>query len=177
MNKDNTTTVESALQSLTLMQQLFVNAYLTPGTTYGNATESASVAGYKGTRTALSVVGTRNLANSRIADAITSRRNQFANETDDKRRLCEQKLIDTINSGDLRPAELARVVEVLGKMSGWHSQTTVLETRDRQQQLTEAEADLARRAALATYERQALPPVVDAEIVDEKVEEPHNDND
>jgi len=177
MNKDNTTTVESALQSLTLKQQLFVDAYLTPGDTFFNATRSASAAGYAGNENALSVIGARNVGNTRINSAIATHKQSISDQNDDLRQLCVNKLRMIIKSEDARPAELARVVEVLGKMSGWHSQTTVLETRDRQQQLTEAEADLARRAALATYERQALPPVVDAEIVDEKVEEPHNDDD
>ncbi|MEM6286630.1 MAG: terminase small subunit [Bacteroidota bacterium] len=56
---------------LTEKQRRFVEAYM--GEARGNATEAASLAGYKGSRNTLRVVGAENLAKPAIKAAITER--------------------------------------------------------------------------------------------------------
>lgn len=69
----------SEQQPLTLMQQLFVDAYL--GEAQGNATLACRMAGYKGSDNVLGKMGHYNLTNGKISQAIQRRKAEITRNT------------------------------------------------------------------------------------------------
>jgi len=74
-----TKTTQQAEPHLTLMQSLFVDAYL--GQAHGNATLACRIAGYKGGTNVLGVQGNNNLRNHKIAYIITKRKAELTKNT------------------------------------------------------------------------------------------------
>ena len=87
---------------------------------------------------------------ARFCQAILDKRRSFEATSTDLKEDVVRRLSETIRKPDLRPVELARLSEVLGRIQGWMSETRILETSDRQRALTEAEAEEARRLAVAS---------------------------
>lgn len=69
--------------ALTHKQRAFVEHYLATGDTQWNATEAAKLAGYKGNRNALAVVGSRNLRKANIQEHIRVRLQEMGATTEE----------------------------------------------------------------------------------------------
>ena len=72
---------------LTLKQRRFIDAYLGPA--FGNGTEAARVAGYRGNDATLAVIGSENLTKPKILKAIGKRI-----EMDPERLERERRILD-----------------------------------------------------------------------------------
>ena len=78
------------MRPLTPKQQRFINAYSTPGAAaFGNATESARVAGYKGSGTTLGTMGAENLTKPAVVSALDA----IARRTAETTELTKEKVL------------------------------------------------------------------------------------
>ena len=107
--------------------------------------------GYAKTKLPIIVRGNRALC-QRILDA----RNSHAIATMDLRQEAVKTLRDIIADPETSQRDRISAVSELGRINGWHSETRVLETGPRAEQLRQAEIAVARRAALATYDTHLL---------------------
>ena len=106
---------------------------------------------YAKTRLPTIVRGNRALC-QRILDA----RRSHAVGSMDLRQEMVTTLRDIITDPDTSQRDRISAVSELGRINGWHSETRVLETGPRAEQLRQAEIAVARRAALATYDTHLL---------------------
>ncbi len=93
-----------------------------------------------------------------FCNAVLDRRKALEATTGDLRAKVERRLTRIIDEGT--NVEAARAAEVLGRMCGWMSEKRIIETDARLAELSEAEAEEARRLAglrFATLD-PALPP-------------------
>lgn len=157
---------------LSLKQEKFIEAYMQNG---GNATQATIEAGYKcKSREVAKSIGVENLLKPSIAGPLALRKSEIRAKTEDLREKCVLKLSNIIESPETKPATAIKAIDILGKMSGWHSNTTVLETNNRQKELTEAERQEAQRLAVLRFNPQYVlpafediaPETMPAEIVD-----------
>lgn len=157
-------TVERAL---TGKQKAFAVAYC--GEAKHNKTLAAMLAGYTGGQTSLAVTGNRTFKNVKVQALIEAKMAEISAKTEDLRDKCVRKLVSIIDSPDARPAMVIKAIDIAGKMNGWHSQTTVLEAGQRQQQLTEAERDEARQLADLRFRPEYALPILAQEAQFEPV--------
>lgn len=141
---------------LTLLQQLFCQAY-TAGPTAENATQSAKLAGYKGSNNTLAVMGKRNLANDKIASVIKANRAKVLGKTENRREKRLRNLDEIIDNPKVATRDRLKAMAIQGDFCGWKSSTLTLETLGRQHQLDAAAQEVAERAALAVYDTKRLP--------------------
>jgi hypothetical protein len=95
---------------------------------------------------------------STFCQQIAAKRAEIEAGTQDKREKAARKLESIIDGPNSRPNEVIRAVEVLGKMSGWMSETRVLETPQRRHELSEAQQREARLCCLWRFDtRRGLP--------------------
>ena len=87
---------------------------------------------------------------ARFCQAILDKRRSFEATSTDLREDVVRRLSETIRKPDLRPVELARLSEVLGRINGWMSETRILETSERQKTLQAAEQEAAKQLALSS---------------------------
>ena len=106
---------------------------------------------YAKTRLPTIVRGNRALC-QRILDA----RNSHAVATMDLRQEAIKTLQNIINDHETSQRDRISAVSELGRINGWHTETRILETGPRAEQLRQAEIAVARRAALACYDTHLL---------------------
>jgi len=117
--------------SLTLKQQLFVDAYL--GAAQGNATLAAQIAGYKGSENTLAVSGARNLRIDKIRSAIEAKKASIRDYSRvDLKWWREQQCEVLVESREAKDRSAANVaLNQLGKHLGAFEQ----DNRQRQNQI------------------------------------------
>ena len=93
----------------------------------------------------------------RFASLVLERKQSSDIQTLDLRQEAVRTLRDIIADPDTSQRDRISAVSELGRINGWHSETRVLETGPRAEQLRQAEIAVARRAALACYDTHVLP--------------------
>jgi len=83
---------------------------------------------------------------------ILAQRQAIEATTADKRENALAKLQSIADDPKARHSDVIRAIEVMGRVSGWMSETRVLELPDRQRVLSEAEREEARRIALWRFD-------------------------
>ena len=102
-------------RELSEKQRRFVQAYM--GEAVGNATEAASIAGYKGNRRTLEAVGRQNLGNPRIKEMIEqAQRDDPLIATREERQRFWTRVMNGLE-GDAKMPDRLKASELLGKAS------------------------------------------------------------
>ena len=105
------------VKGLTEKQRRFVEAYT--GVANGVATQAARLAGYSGDDRALSVIGTRTLRITRVADAVEAIRERSRTKPSIMTREQRQDLLSKFAKDEsLSKKDRMRAIEILGKMQG-----------------------------------------------------------
>jgi hypothetical protein len=86
-----------------------------------------------------------------LCKRIVEKRQSLDATTGDRREKALRKIDAALEQPGLRPMELARLVEVQGKMCGWLSETRILETAPRQAELDAGQRELAEYLARARF--------------------------
>ena len=94
--------------------------------------------------------------NALLCSRIAKMRTATEVTTLDLRDQAIATLQDIIANLDTAQRDRISAVSELGRINGWHSETRVLETGPRAEQLRQAEIAVARRAALACYDTHLL---------------------
>ena len=87
---------------------------------------------------------------------VVDKRNVATVVGSDLRQEAMRTLRDIIADPDTSQRDRISAVSELGRINGWHSETRILETGPRAEQLKMAEIAVARRAALACYDTHLL---------------------
>ena len=93
----------------------------------------------------------------KFCKALLARRAQIEAQTQDQREKGLQVLHEIRDNPKATDRDRVAAVLAEGKMCGWLSETRVLESKDRQQQLDESQRELAAKAATAVYDTRRLP--------------------
>ncbi len=93
---------------------------------------------------------------SEFCRQVLDKRMEIEAGSQDRREKALRILDSIIADPSARAADVVRAIEVMGKMLGWMSEKLVLETSDRQQELTEAEQ--AEAKAIASLRFSTLRP-------------------
>ena len=88
---------------------------------------------------------------------VVDKRNVATVVGSDLRQEAIRTLQDIIANLDTSQRDRISAVSELGRINGWHTETRILETGPRAEQLRQAEIAVARRAALACYDTHVLP--------------------
>ena len=94
--------------------------------------------------------------NALLCSRIAKMRTATEVTTLDLRDQAIATLQDIIADPDTSQRDRISAVSELGRINGWHSETRVLETGPRAEQLRQAEIAVVRRAALVTYDTHLL---------------------
>jgi len=92
----------------------------------------------------------------RFASLVLERKQSSDIQTLDLRQEAVKTLRDIIANPDTSQRDRISAVSELGRINGWHTETRILETGPRAEQLRQAEIAVARRAALACYDTHLL---------------------
>jgi hypothetical protein len=92
---------------------------------------------------------------STFCQQVEAKRREIEAKTEDRREKRLRQLDDIIDNPNTTPSIKLKAIDLQGKMCGWHSETTVLETTSRQNELNEIERQEAQRLALLRF--NALP--------------------
>jgi hypothetical protein len=111
---------------------------------------------------------------STFCQQIAAKRAEIEASTQDKREKAARKLESIIDGPNSRPNEVIRAVEVLGKMSGWMSETRILETPQRQREIDEAHEREARLFLQWRFDTTRLPPAGNADEAQQDQRESHD---
>lgn len=140
---------------LTWMQEAFCQAYV--GQALGNGTKAAGLAGYKGNDNTLATVAKQNTRKYHLKARIEALQANQRSETDDEREKTLKTFADIRDNPKANNRDRIQAGLGIGKMCGWLSETHILETKDRQIQLDEAQRAIASRAALVLHDTKRLP--------------------
>ena len=88
---------------------------------------------------------------------VVDKRNVATVVGSDLRQEAIRTLQGIITNLDTSQRDRISAVSELGRINGWHTETRILETGPRAEQLRQAEIAVARRAALACYDTHVLP--------------------
>ena len=156
------------MRKLSLKQERFIEQYITNG---GNATRAVMDAGYKcKDNNVAHAIGAENLLKLTIAGPLALRKAEIRGKTEDRRAKRLAQLDNIIDGqGEWSKASLRdrlKALELQAKMCAWLSETHILETNSRQNELNEADRQEAQQLAVLRFNpKYALPPV-ESEIVD-----------
>jgi len=92
----------------------------------------------------------------RFASLVLERKQSSDIQTLDLRQEAVRTLRDIIADPETSQRDRISAVSELGRINGWHTETRILETGPRAEQLRQAEITVARRAALACYDTHLL---------------------
>lgn len=86
---------------------------------------------------------------------------EIKENTEDLRGKALQKLWKIASEPTSNAQTVIKALDLIGKMCGWHSTTTILETGARQAELDESRRDAARRLAMISYNYLPAPRIED----------------